>query len=308
MNFENMFIMQGMLFALMLIGLLLKRTGLITDGNRGLLSGLVVNVTLPCSIIKSFEMEFDMEILRSCLAILLVALAIQVGAYILSLVLYPGLEPRHKKVLQYATICSNAGILGNPIAEGIYGALGLLYASIYLIPQRIFMWSYGLSMFTTVSGREVVKKIITHPCIIAVALGLVVMCLYTNGIYIPSALDDTIGQIGGCVTALSMMLIGAILSDVALKEMLNRTALVYSFYRLLLIPALVGLILWMLPLDILSIKVSILLTAMPVASTSAMLAEKYGRDYKFASELIMTSTILSLFTIPVVATALEWIF
>ena len=50
------------------------------------------------------------------------------------------------------------------------------------------------------------------------------------------------------------------------------------------------------------------LTAMPAASTSAMLAEKYGRDYKFASELIMTSTILSLFTIPVVATALEWIF
>ena len=63
-----------------------------------------------------------------------------------------------------------------------------------------------------------------------------------------------------------------------------------------------------LALDILSIKVSILLTAMPAASTSAMLAEKYGRDYKFASELIMTSTILSLFTIPVVATALEWIF
>ena len=109
MNFENMFIMQGMLFALMLIGLLLKRTGLITDGNRGLLSGLVVNVTLPCSIIKSFEMEFDMEILKSCLAILIVALAIQVGAYILSLILYPNIESRHKKVLQYATICSNAG-------------------------------------------------------------------------------------------------------------------------------------------------------------------------------------------------------
>ena len=162
MNFENMFIMQGMLFALMLIGLLLKRTGLITDGNRGLLSGLVVNVTLPCSIIKSFEMEFDMEILRSCLAILLVALAIQVGAYILSLVLYPGLEPRHKKVLQYATICSNAGILGNPIAEGIYGALGLLYASIYLIPQRIFMWSLGLTYFTECPDKKTLAKGLPH--------------------------------------------------------------------------------------------------------------------------------------------------
>ena len=49
-----------------------------------------------------------------------------------------------KKVLQYATICSNAGILGNPIAEGIFGQMGMMYASIYVIPQRIFMWSVVL--------------------------------------------------------------------------------------------------------------------------------------------------------------------
>ena len=100
MNFENMFIMQGMLFLLLLVGLLLKKAGIVTDTNKGLLSSLVVNVTLPCSIVKSFEMEFDMEILKSCLAILIVALAIQVGAYILSLILYPNIESRHKKVLQ----------------------------------------------------------------------------------------------------------------------------------------------------------------------------------------------------------------
>lgn len=38
-------------------------------------------------------------------------------------------EPGKKKVLQYATICSNAGFMGNPIIEGIYGQEGLLYAS-----------------------------------------------------------------------------------------------------------------------------------------------------------------------------------
>ena len=93
-----------------------------------------------------------MEILRSCLAILLVALAIQVGAYILSFLLYPGLEPKHRKVLQYATMCSNAGILGNPIAEGIYGALGLLYASIYLIPPENFHVVPGTHLFYRVPG------------------------------------------------------------------------------------------------------------------------------------------------------------
>ena len=60
-------------------------------------------------------------------------------------------------------------------------------------------------------------------------------------------------------------------------------------------------VLIVLPLDPLSMKVSVLLTAMPAANTTAMLAGKYGRDPVFASELIMTSTLLSLFTIPLVS-------
>ena len=145
MDFNNLFIMQGMLFSLMLLGLYLRKIGMITDSNRELLTDLVVNVTLPCSIVKSFEMEFNGEILRSCLVIFLVAIGIQIGSFLLSYMLYPGVEEKHKKVLQYATICSNAGILGNPIAEGIFGPLGLMYASVYLIPQRTFMWSMGLT-------------------------------------------------------------------------------------------------------------------------------------------------------------------
>lgn len=44
-----------------------------------------------------------------------------------------------------------------------------------------------------------------------------------------------------------------------------------------------------------------LLTAMPAASTTAMLAAKYRRDAPFASELVMSSTLLSMVTIPLVA-------
>ena len=79
-------------------------------------------------------------------------------------------------VLQYATVCSNAGFLGNPVAEGLYGSIGLLYASVYLIPQRIVMWSAGISYFTeSPSRKEVVKKVLTHPCIVAVEIGIVLM-------------------------------------------------------------------------------------------------------------------------------------
>ena len=51
MDFQNMFQTQGMLFLLMLLGFLLKKRGMINEGNKGLLSDLVINVTLPASII-----------------------------------------------------------------------------------------------------------------------------------------------------------------------------------------------------------------------------------------------------------------
>ena len=79
-----------------------------------------------------------------------------------------------KKVLQYATIVSNAGILGNAIAEGIFGDLGIMYAAVYTIPTRIFMWSVDSTYFTEASTKkELLKKVVTHPCIIGIFTGMV---------------------------------------------------------------------------------------------------------------------------------------
>ena len=55
MNFSGLYEMQGMLFSLMLLGALLKRMGIITGEGKKVLADLVIYVTLPCSIIKSFE-------------------------------------------------------------------------------------------------------------------------------------------------------------------------------------------------------------------------------------------------------------
>ena len=56
--------------------------------------------------------------------------------------------------LGYAMICSNAGFLGNAITEGVFGATGLMLTSIYLIPQRIMMWSEGLAIYSGVSDKK----------------------------------------------------------------------------------------------------------------------------------------------------------
>ena len=214
MNLSNLLQMQGMLIIIMVLGLFLARMGTITPEGRQLLTDLVINVTLPCSIVKAFLIEFSMDILQSCIAIFLAAIVIQFLGMGLSHILYPGYEGQRKRVLQYATICSNAGILGNPIAEGAFGSIGLMYASIYLIPQRSFMWSFGLTYFTVSPSRwQLIKKILTHPCIIAVELGLV---LLIGQFQLPGVISATISSLGSANTSVSMLLIGAILSTVNL--------------------------------------------------------------------------------------------
>lgn len=159
MDFSGLFEMQGMLFTIMILGYIFRKVGMISDSGKALLTDLVLYVTLPASILKSFQIEFSHQILVSCLSVIAVAVGIQIGAWLLGMILYPGFPDERKKVLQYATICSNAGILGNPIAEGIFGSMGLLYASIYTIPQRTFMWSIGMTYFTQApDAKTLIRK------------------------------------------------------------------------------------------------------------------------------------------------------
>ena len=61
--------------------------------------------------------------------------------------LFERYDAQRKKVLQYCTIVPMSGFLGDPIAEGIYNEVGVLYTSIFLIPMRIVMWSVGTTYF-----------------------------------------------------------------------------------------------------------------------------------------------------------------
>lgn len=296
MNFNNLFEMQGMLFGLMLLGAFLKRKGMIKHEGKELLTDLVINLTLPCSILRSFQMEFSKEILTSCLIIFLVAIVIQIGCYLLSLFLYPKFGTDQKKVLQYATICSNAGILGNPIAEGIFGPLGLLYASIYLIPQRTFMWSVGITYFTeSPSKKELVKKVLTHPCIISVFVGLI---LLVGQIKIPGFLGACVNQVANANTSLSLILIGTILAEISLRTILSKATCYYSFIRLFLIPLIVYIGCRLFALDWLVTGVAVVLAGMPAASVTAILPAKYNGDEVFATKCVVSSTLLSMITIP----------
>lgn len=199
-------------------------------------------------------------------------------------------------MFQYATLVSNAGFMGNPIAEGVFGAQGLMYASIYLVPQRIVMWTAGIACFTeSGSPQEVFKKVATHPCIVSVYIGLALMI---GQLPLPDFLGMTIKAVGGCTTALSMLLIGTIFADLDLSGMVSMPVLRFTLVRLVVIPGIAYAGCRLCGVDRLVTGVSVLLAGMPAGSTTAILANKYQGDVEFATKCVVFSTLMTLVTVP----------
>ena len=158
------------------------------------------------------------------------------------------------------------------------------------------MWSEGLAIFSKeIDKKQILKKVLLHPCIIACEIGLLLMLTQCP---LPPAVKTFVGNLGDCNTILSMLVIGMIVSDIRLKEILDRDIIIYTVIRLLIIPALVYLPCTWLGLPEKVVGVSTLLAGMPAGATTSMLALKYHSDEKFATNLVIFSTAVSVLTIP----------
>lgn len=292
--------LQIEVFILIAIGFFLSKIGYFSTHTRKQLTNIVMYIVLPCTIIQSFEIDLTHDLIVSTGLVFIISIGIQLFSIFINRFLWRKQTGDRKINCEYGTIVSNAGFMGMPFSQEIFGDIGLLYASIFLIPQRICMFSYGLSMYAKNQGESVLKKVLLHPCIVAIYIGLAVMLLRMAHIYLPACIDNTIGAIANCNTALSMIVIGGILSEVKPEELLDKTAWYFTAIRLLFLPLVLMLVLKGLSIQAVPSGVCVMETAMPAASTTAMLAQTYDRDPKFASNLVFISTLASMFTLPIV--------
>lgn len=294
---SDILVLQIMMLLLMAVGAVVKKLGIVSDAGQKSINDLVIYVVLPCNIVSSFLIDWNDETLKQFAMVLVISLGIQICSVLLGKALYSKRAFGHRVNLQYGLICSNAGFLGNPVAEGVFGGVGLAMASIFLIPLRIMMWSSGIAIYTNnANKKDAAKRVATHPCIIACVIGIILMLTQAE---LPAVIGNTLDTIAACNTGLSMMVIGMILAGAKLSELFDFEIIKYSIVRLILMPlALYGVC---LPLNIppLVTGVCVILTAMPAGATTSILASKYHADELFATRLVVGSTIISMVTIPV---------
>lgn len=294
-NFLMMVRIQAILLIYLLVGVYARRKNMITETSQQSFIDFLIRIALPCMVFESFNQELTARQLLSASLVLAVAFAVSLFSLLLGKVLFRRYPARRKSILQYGALISNSGFAGLPLVESAYGSLGLFYASVFIIPNRIFMWSAGISLFTQTDFKNRMKNILLNPGIIAVFLGIFRML---TRLPFPAFADTAIKSIGNCTASLSMIVVGTILADIPPKSVFDRDAFLLSFIRLLALPGFTLILLKVANFDMTATAVAVILTAMPVGTTTALLGKKYHADSEFASKCVFVSTALSLVTVP----------
>lgn len=299
MNF--MLVLQQMLTLLlmMFIGYVMERRHLLGDNANGILSKVVLNVTLPAQIITSFSMDggvLDNAILfRTFLFSSAVYAVYFAVAWVMVRLL--NLSPKQRGTYQYMLIFGNVGFMGFPVITAIFGADKLVFAVIFNIVFNLLVFSVGLQMIAGAgqTGFDW-RKLLNLPLLSSV----LALALFFLHIPLPQVVNSALLTLGNATTPLAMLILGCTIAAMPLKELFEEWR-VYLFVgvKLLVLPLLVFVLLKpLLPSDDVLGQILVVLSAMPVATNATMLSVEYGGDTKLVSQGIFFTTVLSVLTIP----------
>ena len=127
---------------------------------------------------------------------------------------------------------------------------------------------------------------------------------------LPEVLSGCLTTAAGVNTPLAMFTVGVYLARVSPAKMLRRKSLyAISLARLILIPLISLALLSLLPAEMRDMKTALLIaSACPVGVNVAVYAQLHNKDYAYAVETVILSTLFSIVTIPalVALTGLIW--
>ena len=283
------------MFALMLLGLLLSRRGMITEQGSRDLSNVLLYAVIPCVILRSYMSEFSTEKLRAMGLSALIA----VIAFAASIaVAYLTCGTRHR-IENFAVAFGNAGCIGIPLVTAVFGPEAAFYVVSFSTFANLLQWTYGIVIISGKKETMNLRMVFVNPVFISMVIGIALFVLQPT---LPTVVTGTIGYIADGNTVLAMIILGYYLSKVQLRGLFADVRLyLFSALRLLVVPAVTILVFLPFPFARGEITlITLIAAATPIASSTAIFAQKFDQDYRRAVSCVCLSTILSVATLPLV--------
>lgn len=299
----------GLLFSnvltllLMLVpGFILRKAGVVGDKAPKVLADVVLYVLQPAMLVYAFIRPFDQSVLKNAAWILGLTFLSHTLFSLLSLLFFKKAPENLRRVYRFGTVFSNAGYMGIPLINALFGNEASIYAAVYVIGFSFFSWSVGCLIYTSDKKYVSPKKIFLNPSTIPTYIGLIIFLLSLSG-FIPTVITECVSYFSSAVPPVSMLLVGIRLADINLKNAFNKYLPLALVLRLVAFPAAVLAIMKLLCLTgILDggivVAVTAICSATPTATMTSMLAEKFDCDAKASGVLVSLSTLLSVVTMP----------
>lgn len=308
----------ALLFLLILIGYLCGKLRILTEEANKSLADIVMYFVTPAVIINAFsatlyERTEILGILKNIGIVAAVSVVIHALMILLVTVFFRSGDENFRKVMRFAAVFSNAGYIALPLAQALIDTpeshKGALYAAVYLAVFNIVLWTWGYSDMSREKNALNLKKILTSAGVIGVTIGLF---FFTSplwitvrgqpGIVLPELFRNLISSMSALNLPLPMFMVGYYLTKVDLLRSVkdSPTYLCCMCLRLLIFPLLcLGL---MLPFGIRGnvLTVCVIGASAPVGATTTIFSAKFSRDPELSVRLVSLSTILSMFTMPLV--------
>lgn len=294
------------LFLIMLVGFVCRKKKIISNEGSKVLSAIVVNVANPALILSASINKESFVKGKELLFVALLSLGIYAFLLIVSKLVVLLLRVNSKEVGTYRvmTVFSNIGFMGFPLISAVYGSDALLYASFFLIPYNVLIYTWGISAMTNDNQKETSGNKIAWNKImnIGVIACIITIIIYLSQIRVPDFIESTITSISNLTAPLSMIVIGDSIALMDVKKLItDKKLIIFAIVKQIFIPIIGVLIIKSMNISFEMIGVCLVMLATPVGSMTAMLAQQYEGDYEFASKGVALTTLMSVATIPLVS-------
>tara|TARA_R110000868_G_scaffold6363_7_gene36119 strand:+ start:11431 stop:12312 length:882 start_codon:yes stop_codon:yes gene_type:complete len=266
-------------------GVLWSKIG--TPFDSGLITSLVYNVGAPCLILATFQkVELSPaamgEIALATLACYAAFTVIGFGLLRLLRLDLPSYLP--------SLIFPLTGSMGLPVSYFAFGDEGLALAIVYFTFGAIGTFTIGAAI---AEGKLSYAKLARAPVLYAVVIAVT---LQLTGGRLPEWIFNTTDLLGGMVIPAQLVALGVSLLDLRTGGA-TRSAFLGAF-RLAMGVAVGVAIAWAFGLDGPARAIVIIQSAMPVAISSYLFAQKFGRKPEEVAGMVVSSTALSFVTLP----------
>ena len=290
----QMFLLGGLGFALY------KGKKISAEGSKAL-GNILIYLALPSVIINGFLVERTAEHLWGMLYSALAAAVLLLLSAAAARLFF-----RKDPIAAFAGAFSNPGFFGVPLIIASVGQGAVFYVASFIAFLNVGQWTYGVSLLNGQPIRQGFqpKKLIRAPFMIAILIGLF---FFLTQIQLPSVVTGCLSTVASLNTPLAMFTVGIYFAQTDIRRMIRRLpSYQVAAVRLLVVPLLSVLLLSLLPGTMNDMKIALLLaTACPVGSNVAVYAQLHGKDYGYAVETVVISTILSILTIPAIVWAAQ---